>query len=67
MAAFTLSVPSPLSLGRCFFLLPVENRTSISFIALIEEWILPGSLIISDCWKSYSTIKFIPMKFYLKF
>ena len=42
--------------GKCF-LEPVENRSAETLMALIEEWILPGSVIISDCWKSYSTIK----------
>ena len=43
--------------GKCF-LEPVENRTAQTLMTLIEEWILPGSIIISDCWKSYSTIKY---------
>ncbi len=42
--------------GKCF-LVPVEDRKANTLIDLIKEWILPGSIIISDCWKAYNTIK----------
>jgi len=36
--------------GRCF-LVPVEKRDKDTLLTIIKEWILPGTLIISDCWK----------------
>ena len=30
----------------------VANRTEDTLITLVKEGILPGSIIISDCWKS---------------
>lgn len=39
--------------GRCF-LIPVEDRTAETLCNLIKEWILPGTTIISDCWKVFS-------------
>ena len=51
--------------GKCF-LEPVENRSAQTLMTLIEEWILPGSIIISDSWKSYSTIKYYLYKIICK-
>ena len=42
--------------GKCF-LVPVEDRTANTLMYLIMKWIAPGSIIISDCWKAYTTIK----------
>ncbi|XP_050066193.1 uncharacterized protein LOC126555295 [Aphis gossypii] len=36
--------------GKCF-LVPVERRDKETLLTVIKEWILPGTLIISDCWK----------------
>jgi len=36
--------------GKCF-LVPVERRDKNTLLELIKQWILPGTLIISDCWK----------------
>lgn len=36
--------------GRCF-MVPVENRNATTLLAIIKEWIKPGTTIISDCWK----------------
>lgn len=33
------------------FMLPVPDRTRQTLEALIKEYIRPGSIIISDCWK----------------
>ena len=40
-----------------FFLVPVETRDKETLLNLISEWILPGTTIISDCWKAYDTIE----------
>jgi transposase-like protein len=42
--------------GKCF-LVPVPDRKAKTLLALIKKWILPGSIIISDCWSSYNKIK----------
>lgn len=39
------------------FIFAVENRTAASLIPIIEENIAPGSIIISDKWKSYNGIR----------
>lgn len=39
------------------FIFAVENRTAASLIPIIEENIAPGSIIISDKWKSYDSIR----------
>lgn len=38
--------------GRCF-MVPVERRDVDTLIPLIEEWVLPGTTIITDFWKTY--------------
>lgn len=40
-----------------FFVVPVENRDADTLIQIIREWILPGTTIISDCWKAYNTLE----------
>lgn len=39
------------------FLVPVENRSAETLLRVIREWILPGTTIISDCWKSYDMLQ----------
>lgn len=38
------------------FLVPVKKRDSQTLIPLIQKHILPGTRIISDCWKSYDVL-----------
>lgn len=38
--------------GNCF-LVPVEKRDSETLLTVIKDWILPGTTIISDCWKVF--------------
>ena len=35
------------------FLVPVPDRTADTLIAIIDEWIVPGTMVISDCWGAY--------------
>ena len=42
--------------NKCF-LVTVEDRTAARLIPIIKEYVLPGTKIISDCWKSYSTLE----------
>ncbi|KAF8784297.1 putative transposase-like protein like [Argiope bruennichi] len=41
--------------GKCFMKV-VDDRTTDSLLSVINEYILPGSIIISDCWKSYDCL-----------
>jgi transposase-like protein len=41
--------------GNCF-LVPVEDRKATTLIPIIQEWIQPGSLIISDEWRAYNSL-----------
>eukprot|EP00112_Aurelia_sp_Birch-Aquarium-sp1_P000279 Seg1022.2 transcript_id=Seg1022.2/GoldUCD/mRNA.D3Y31 product="putative transposase-like protein" protein_id=Seg1022.2/GoldUCD/D3Y31 len=40
---------------RCF-MVPVEKRDRETLLPIIEEWILPNTTIISDCWKPYDIL-----------
>ncbi|GFT08181.1 putative isxo2-like transposase domain protein [Trichonephila clavipes] len=40
---------------KCFFRV-VESRTKEELLKVIHEWILSGTTIISDCWKSYDCL-----------
>jgi hypothetical protein len=44
--------------GKCF-LVVVENRTADTLLKVIRDWILPGTTIISDCWKAYDKIEYV--------
>ncbi|GBL73930.1 hypothetical protein AVEN_230867-1 [Araneus ventricosus] len=41
--------------NNCFFAV-VENRTSEVLLSVIEEHILPGTTVMSDCWSSYQCL-----------
>lgn len=41
--------------GKCF-LVPVEKRDRATLIPLIQKYINPGSIIISDCWRAYDVL-----------
>ncbi|CAI6358935.1 unnamed protein product [Macrosiphum euphorbiae] len=41
--------------NKCF-LVPVEKRDKTTLLNIIKEWILPGTTIISDCWKAYDCL-----------
>ena len=34
------------------FMIPVHNRKAKMLIPIIKKWILPGSIIYSNCWKA---------------
>ena len=38
------------------FMVPVPDRSSNTIVSLIEHYIAPGSIIISDCWQGYNRI-----------
>lgn len=42
--------------SKKLFLVPVEERSKEHLLAVIQEWVLPGTTIISDCWKSYNCL-----------
>ncbi|GFW31076.1 mitotic-spindle organizing protein 2A [Trichonephila clavipes] len=34
----------------------VPNRTKEELLSVIKEWVVPGSVIISDCWRAYNCL-----------
>lgn len=36
------------------FLQRVENRTAETLLPLIQQWVVPGARIHSDCWAAYN-------------
>ena len=42
------------------FIVPVEKREKDTLLALIQNWVRPGSIIMSDCWKAYCDIPKLP-------
>lgn len=42
---------------RNFFVVPVDNRNAENLIDLIKQWILPQTVILSDCWKAYNILE----------
>ncbi|KAL9976846.1 hypothetical protein ACROYT_G014182 [Oculina patagonica] len=41
---------------RCF-IVAVEDRSEATLLPIIKKWIEPGTLIVSDCWKSYQNLE----------
>ena len=35
------------------FMIPVSNRTADTFLLVIQQFILPGTSIVSDLWRPY--------------
>ena len=42
--------------GRTF-LVPVPDRTADTLVAIIRDWIEPGTKVISDCWGAYRNLE----------
>lgn len=42
---------------RKTFFIPVKNRDAKTLREVLEEWVLPGTTIISDCWKGYTDLE----------
>jgi transposase-like protein len=45
--------------GKCF-IVPVKQRNAETLLPLIQKFIAPGSIIISDCWAAYNKINELP-------
>ncbi|KAF8789164.1 putative transposase-like protein like [Argiope bruennichi] len=41
--------------NKCFMAV-VPVRTSETLISVLKEWVLPGSTVMSDCWKAYDCL-----------
>ena len=44
--------------GANGFLEVVARRNAATLIPLIQKWILPGTIIYSDAWKAYSSLRY---------
>lgn len=40
---------------RRMFAIRVEDRTAKTLMDIIESYVLPGSIVITDCWKGYAS------------
>ena len=38
------------------FLIPVGRRDAATLLPIVEQFILPGSTIVSDCWRAYNAL-----------
>ena len=43
--------------SRKWFLVAVEKRDEQTLLPIIQKWIEPGTIIVSDCWKAYSKLE----------
>ena len=43
--------------SRKCFLVAVEKRNEAALLPIIQQWIEPGTIIISDCWKAYCNLE----------
>ncbi|XP_064117999.1 uncharacterized protein LOC135223491 [Macrobrachium nipponense] len=39
-----------------FFVVPVTDTTSKTLLAVIMEYIVPGTTVVSDCWRAYDCL-----------
>jgi transposase-like protein len=39
------------------FLVPMRDRTSDTLMGIINDWIEPGTTVISDCWAAYRNLE----------
>ena len=43
--------------SRKSFMFTVNQRDEDTLLPIIKQWIKPGTLIVSDCWKAYSKLE----------
>lgn len=41
--------------GKTFFV-PVKKRDKATLLPIIQEWVLPGTIVMTDKWKGYSNL-----------
>ncbi|KAG8266543.1 hypothetical protein J6590_069516 [Homalodisca vitripennis] len=46
---------------RQSFLVPVEQCDRDTLLDVIKEWVLPGTTVVSDCWKAPPTYQAPPL------
>lgn len=51
------------TLGREVFLVSVQRRNAATLLPLIQQYILPGTRVISDQWASYNQIQNLPQNY----
>ncbi|XP_067137581.1 uncharacterized protein [Centruroides vittatus] len=43
--------------SRRTFLVPVESCDGKTLLAVLKEWVLPGTTVVCDCWKVYDCLR----------
>lgn len=42
--------------SKKIFIVSVNDRTAEALLELIKQWVLPGTTVVSDCWKAYNCL-----------
>ena len=45
-----------IDITRKCFLVPVERRDAATLLPIVQQFILPGTTIVSDCWRAYNAL-----------
>ncbi|XP_023221804.1 uncharacterized protein LOC111623467 [Centruroides sculpturatus] len=43
--------------SRRTFFVPVESGDGETLLTVLKEWVLPGTTVVSDCWKTYDCLQ----------
>ena len=38
------------------FLVPVDRRDAATLLPVLQQYVLPGTTVVSDCWRAYNTV-----------
>ena len=49
------------STDKCVFKV-VKDRSKATLLPIIQNWVLPGSIAMSDCWEAYDCLKDLDFK-----
>jgi transposase-like protein len=43
--------------ARKTFFVPVEDRSAATILPILDRYVAPGSIVVTDCWKAYASIQ----------